>query len=182
MIKNHRCKYHAFTPQLPSNQVGAALIMTLVVLTALTVVALSVASGNQTQSIMVRNSQFRLEAFNVSLAEIDAQVDDLNKRKLSDGPPNWMNHVLDGEPGERVYSGSAESVTQLPFLSDTPDDFMEKEVAQVFRGNCIAVGFQLGVGKSGVLCNEVIIESEAQLEDTSIDSNQRQVYEYLTPN
>ena len=69
-------------PALAHKQQGAALVITMFVLMVLTVVAISVTSTNQSQSIMVRNNQFRLESFNSSYAEIDAQVDAINTRAI----------------------------------------------------------------------------------------------------
>lgn len=165
-----------------NRQSGAALIMTLIVLLVLTVVAVGVTNSNQSQSIMVRNSQFRLESFNVSFAEIDAQIDNLNRRKLSDGVPVWMIKLIDGDVGERVASGAAVTTDQISFETSVPNDFLVRDVAQEFRGTCLVFGQQAGVGVEKVRCNEVVIESDANLKNTSVASNQRQVYEYKTLN
>lgn len=169
--------------QFPEGQRGAALVITLVVMLALTVVALGVTSSNQTQSIMVRNNQFRLEAFNVSYSEIDAQVDNINRRKISDGVPNWLIRLIDGDKGTRAWYGAADADKQLPLrATNIASSFMERGVAQEYRGSCLIFGQQIGAGAEKVRCNELVIESDSKMKNTSVDSEQRQVYEYKTLN
>jgi hypothetical protein len=181
--KMHKYQKPKLLAQFPDSQRGAALIITLVVMLALTVVALGVTSSNQTQSIMVRNNQFRLEAFNVSYSEIDAQVDNINRRKLSDGVPNWLVRLIDGNKGTRAWYGAADADKQLPLrATNIASSFMERGVAQEYRGSCLVFGQQIGAGAEKIRCNELVIESEAEMKNTSVDSDQRQVYEYKTLN
>lgn len=165
-----------------AKQQGATLIITLLVMLALTVVALAVTSSNQTQSIMVRNNQFRLESFNVSYTEIDAQVDALNNRKISDGVPTWLIGLIDGNVGGRVESYSSDPDRTLGLKSTVASTYMQRAAAQEFRGTCLIYGQQAGVGSEKIRCNELEIESEADLVNTSISSEQHQVYEYKTLN
>lgn len=168
-------------PSLPQKQTGAALIITIFVLMALTVVAVSVTSSNQSQSIMVRNSQFRLESFNSSYAEIDAQVDFINERKISDGIPTYIIRLIDGSIGDHVSSvNGVSSPDYMPKRSVVDANYIESEVAQWYRGTCLVFGQQLGAGEEKVACNELKIESDAALKNTSIASNQHQVFEYKT--
>ena len=92
-----------------NHQSGAALVVTLVVILALTVVAIGVTSSNQTQSIMVRNNQFRLEAFNASYSEIQAQLDWINNRELSEGAPDFIIDLIDGVAGGRIDNNANSS-------------------------------------------------------------------------
>lgn len=173
--------FRRFAPSLPKKQNGAALIITIFVLMALTVVAISVTSSNQSQSIMVRNSQFRLESFNSSYAEIDAQVDFINKRKISDGVPTYILRLIDGVVGDKVYHGAgASSPDYIPIYSAANANYMEADVSQEFRGTSLPLGEGLGAGEEKIAYNELKIVSDATLKNTSVTSNQHQVYEYKT--
>jgi hypothetical protein len=165
---------------LPKKQNGAALIITIFVLMALTVVAISVTSSNQSQSIMVRNSQFRLESFNSSYAEIDAQVDFINKRKVSDGVPTYILRLIDGVVGDKVYhSAGTSSPDYLPRHSIVNGNYISADViAQSYRGLRMPMGEQLGVGEEKFADSEIEIESEAKIVNTKVSSNQHQVYVY----
>lgn len=163
-------------------QRGASLVVTMIVLLALTAVAIGVTSSNQTQSIMVRNNQFRLETFNVSYAEIDAQIDAINRRKISEGDPSWMSKLLNNDVGERVWYGATNPADVMTLLVSTPNTFVTRGGAHEYRGNCIIKGEQIGIGKESYQCNEIELESSAKMTNTSVESDQRQVYEYYTKN
>ena len=165
-----------------SVQDGAALLITMVVVLALSIVAVGVTGGNQAQSLMARNSQFRMESFNASYTEIDAQIDAINKRKISDGLPGWMATTLNNGLGSRMSSGAEETSERIELKSTVEDRFSNREVAQEFRGHCTIFGQQIGAGKESYKCNELVVESNAVLKNTSIKSEQSQVYEYYTKN
>ena len=160
-------------------QNGVVLVMTMIVLLALTILALASTSSNQLQSVMVRNSQFRLEAFNSSYAEIDAQVDLVNSRPLSEGPPDYINSVLN-DRSLVVSSESEVEVTKLPLLSPTDEKYISQEVAQGYDQSCIVFGQQEGADGRKIQCHRLRIDSDVQVSNTSISSDQRQLYEYLT--
>ena len=165
-----------------SVQDGAALLITMVVVLALSIVAVGVTGGNQAQSLMARNSQFRMESFNASYTEIDAQIDAINKRKISDGLPTWLASTLNHGLGTRMSSAAEETSERIDLKSAVDDRFSNREVAQEYRGNCIIFGQQIGAGKESYRCNEMVVESNAVLKNTSIESEQSQVYEYYTKN
>ncbi len=165
-------------PVSSHKQNGAALVITIVVMLGLTVMALAATNSNQSQSIMVRNNQFRLEAFNISYAEIDAQTYAINKRKLSDGVPNYILPIIDGQSGDKTTLG----VNDMAVLATTPNTYMTREVAHEFLGPCLVFGQEVGEGAEKIRCNELKLESEAKLVNTGVVSDQRQVYEYKTLN
>lgn len=167
---------------MPQSQRGASLIVTIVVLTALIVVALAVTSSNQTQSIMVRNNQFRLEAFNVSYSEIDAQIESINKRNISSGIPSYILRIIDDSVGSKVWDKATETADKLSLMATTNTSYMERGVAQEYRGQCTIFGQQIGAGNEKLKCNEIIIKSEAEMKNTTVESEQHQVYEYKTLN
>lgn len=170
---------------MPQAQRGASLLVTMVVLVALTVVALAVTNSNQSQSIMVRNNQFRLESFNVSYAEIDSQLYSINKRPISKGIPIYILELID-----QLVGKSKKSTQAVPSSDDYPDglylhtttsaDYMEREIAHTYRGRCKIYGQQIGVGYEKLRCDDLKIESAADLKNTNIESDQHQVYNYLS--
>lgn len=166
----------------PANQRGAALVITLIIVLALSVVAVGVTGSNQAQSLMAKSSQFRMESFNVSYTEIDAQIDAINKRKISDGLPDWMSATLNNGLGYRMSSAAEDTSQRIDLKSSADDRFANREVAQEYRGNCIIFGQQIGAGKESYRCNELVVESNVSLKNTSIESKQAQVYEYYTKN
>lgn len=191
--------YQTFIPrQSPANiQAGISLLFTVVLLLALTVIAITVTTSNQTQSILVRNNQFRLEAFNASYTEIDAQIDAINQRALSAGPPTYVDVLISGEFNQRIEAGdnelallsTAASAGQLSEPDDAGNDTsgpsnnvevagVARAISQVYRGPCQIFGEEASVNAASVVCNEIRIDSDTQLANTSVGSMQRQVYEY----
>ena len=114
-----------------SVQNGSALLISVVVLLAMTVLALAATSSNQSQALMVRNAQFRMEAFNASYAEIDAQIDAINSRSLSDGVPDYISALIDSSVGASINHQS--SPIALPqFSATTVDTYLSQQVAQEY--------------------------------------------------
>lgn len=68
-------KYKNISLGRRSKQKGMAMLVVVVALLVLTLLGLSAADSGSLQSLMVRNSQLRLEAFNSSFAEIEAQLE-----------------------------------------------------------------------------------------------------------
>ncbi len=165
-----------------SKQRGVSLLITLIVVLALSIVAVGVTGSNQAQSLMAKSSQFRMESFNASYTEIDAQIDAINKRKISDGLPIWMAATLNTGLGSRMWSAATDSTERIELLSTSNDQFSNRIVAQEYRGHCVIFGQQIGAGKESYRCNELVVESDVLLKNTSIESKQSQVYEYLTKN
>ena len=156
-------------------------MITLVVMLVLTIIAVASTNSNQTQAMMVRNNQFRLETFNTSYAEIDAQVDIINKRKISDGIPDYVLTLIDGAVNDKVWHGATEdgfSDNELDLLVPTNAAEMDREIAQWFNGNCLLFGQQLGAGIEKIACNEIKIDADTALKNTRVASNQFQIYEY----
>lgn len=169
-------------PSFPKKQKGTSLVVTMIVLLVLTLIAISATNSNQSQAIMVRNNQFRLEAFNTSYAEIDGQVDWINVRNLAAGVPVYLQVLIDGSFGDEV-SDSQTGDSNLSFRGlGTDTGYLDREVTQRNRGTCIIYGQQIGEGNENVKCNEIEIESESDVVNTNVGSTQFQVYEYRTLN
>lgn len=170
-------------PQKISAQQGVALLITVVALLVLTVAALAATNSNQTQSLMVRNSQFRFETFNTSYSEIDGQIDAINSRKLSDGVPNYILAIFDDLPGTSISSKVPTNTILLPIFTPAArpsdsEDYIDQTAEQIYRGTCLTFGQPLGAGAQTIRCSRIEIESSAALADTDIGSDQNQTYEY----
>ena len=166
-------KMHNFKPM--KAQKGAALVITLAVLLMLTLVAVTATSSNQVQSIMVRNNQFRLLAFNSSYSEIDGQIDALNSIPINSPVPDHIITLLDNTLGAKVSTDKG----NLPLYSEVTQD-VALNASQTYRGPCAVFGEEIGVGAQRVECSLMRIESNAQRDNTNIQSNQRQLYELLS--
>lgn len=180
VLKRTRLTFSS-SPVSVNHQSGAALIITLVVMLVLTIIAVASTNSNQTQAMMVRNNQFRLETFNTSYAEIDAQVDFVNKRKISDGIPGHVITLIDGVTNQKVWHGAAgdgQSNRELALLVPTDANELEREIIQWYSGVCLAMGEQLGAGIEKIACDEIKIDSDTALMNTRVSSNQFQVYRY----
>lgn len=161
-----------------NSQKGASLIVTIVVLLALTVAALAMTSSNQTQSIMARNSQFRLESFNVSYSEIDAQLSFVNKHSIEDGVPSEIQPLIyDKYMGHKVSSADSE----VTLRSVTESDYMERGVAHEYDKKCDVLGAEMGMGRENKECMQMKVLSDTKLKNTTIGSNQHQIYTYVVP-
>ena len=66
---------------------GAVLVISLVMLTILTVIALGTMTDTNLQSNMARNSQISLRAFNLSLSELKAQFNASKDNNEMNGAP-----------------------------------------------------------------------------------------------
>ena len=126
-----------FTSKFTSSQVnfnqqsGVALLISIVVMLALTVLALAATNSNQTQAFLVRNAQFRLETFNASFTELDAHVDFINGRPLSAGVPEYVVDLIDGPLGADINSdGSGFYTEALQFEARADPGYMDQSVGQ----------------------------------------------------
>lgn len=163
-------------PNKINYQEGIALLISVVVLLVLTIVALAATDSNQLQSLMVRNAQFRMEAFNASYTEIDAQIDSINS---SNDQPAYLQAVIDGRISRVVASSDGSSPITLPRLAPAEASYMTQTVEQRYLVQCDVFGDQLGAGQGNIQCAGITINSDSQFTDrTSIESNQRQVFNY----
>ncbi len=164
---------------LPSNkQDGISMVVTIVVLLALTTLALAATNTNQSQALMVRNAQLRLEAFNASYAEIDAQIDFVNRNNfVVNNPPAYFLALRNGAVGTAIDDKN--SAVKLPRYAPAEINDIEQEVTQTNKGNCRLLGEQVGKGKEKKECTQFQIDADSTVVDTTIESQQSQVYEYV---
>lgn len=164
-------------PVFNGRQQGASLIVTVVVLLALTSLALAATNSNQSQGLMVRNAQLRLEVFNASLAEIDAQIDAINSLNLNAGPPDYVIALIDNPVGTIVNDST---MVELPSFAKIDAQTIDQSVSQQYVGKCRVPGQQEGAGFEKIQCSQLLIDSRSELVGTSIDSPQNQIYQYQT--
>lgn len=168
-------------------QQGVTLVIALIVLLALTMLGLASTTDNRLQSVMVRNDQFRFEAFNASYSEIDAQVDVVNNRTIAQGIPTTIFTLITNGVGSVISSGDSPVILALMTpLDDVTDSGVTytgitKAVSKEYATPCVITGESLAVGSSTNSCFEFRIQSTATLDNTSIGSTQNQVYQYVTP-
>ena len=134
---------------------------------------------------MVRNSQFRFETFNTSYSEIDGQIDAINSRRLSDGVPDYILAIIDNLPGASVNSKTPTNTILLPIYTpaakpSNTEDYIDQTASQTYNGICRTFGAPLGAGAETIRCSQIEIESNADLAETDIGSDQNQTYEYRT--
>ncbi len=165
-----------------AQQSGIALIISIVVMLAMTVLAVAATNSNNTQAFMVRNAQFRMEMFNASYTEIDAQIDTINERLVEDGVPDFLLGLINGGIGTNVNDAGSGSVPlNLAFEAPADAGYVNQEVEMVYRKNCVVQGISLGAGSQPIVCHEIQINSRAELvNQENVASPQRQVFEYLT--
>ena len=162
------------TLKLPNRQTqsGAVLIVSLVILTVLTIIAVGTATDIGLQSNMVRNNQISLQAYNLSLSELRSQYQAVNtpNYRLSDGSKylaflaqaRETSEALTLAPEDLIMPDNAGAFTQsasVSFVGDT--------------NNCAdgeAFAPDGGSGSGSQLIFE--INSVSRLENTGINSNQ----------
>ena len=167
-----------------ASQSGAALLISIVVMLAMTILAVAATNSNNTQAFMVRNAQFRLETFNASYTEIDSQIDAINARQITDGAPDFLLElVTSGVEGVNVNSAGTGSVPlTLGLQAPTEAGYIDQEIEMTYRQNCQLLGVSLGPpSEQPLVCHEILISSTATLVNKeSVTSPQRQVFEYVT--
>ena len=151
--------------QAKTHQQGFTLIVVMVVLLALTVLGLASTDSGNLQQVMVRNNQFRLEAFNTSHSEIEAQVQFYDE--VSNAP---IFVAIDG--GSRLSSDDEGSTVNL----QTSNDQFVKEVGLERTSECLTIGNSLGKYR----CSLMRIDSDSSYQNTNIRSDQRQTFTYIT--
>lgn len=145
------------------SQDGAVLIISLVMLTILTIIALGTATDIGLQSNMARNSQISLRAFNVSLSELQAQAQSsVNNEALTDGK-RYLQVLSD------VFQQNGEKnlVTADLKMPSGDNPFTQEFVVSFVREGVCGGGNQ--IGNTGLIFE---MESSSKLDNTGINSNQ----------
>lgn len=160
----------------PAQQRGVVLVIILVILTSVSVLVLSSESETRLESAIVRNTQFKVNAYRVAKSEINAQMQDINANE--DADDDYM--IL-----QMLYRDN-----------DTPWDLTEKLMLGPEKG----VGAYTQEVSFSMLCNpsdcpepagfsmsrntkvmRARIASSARLHDSGAQSAQAQSFWYLLP-
>lgn len=153
----------------PNKQRGIALITVMVVLFVLTLLGLAATDSSNFQALMVRNNQFRLEAFNVSRSEIQDQIVAYN----DDADKEALFYAID--VGSKVSTENAGSPSFFTVLY--PRQAIDQNISLQRIGGCVVEGNTLG---TGLTCSLVQLDSDASLEGTNIQSQQSQTFSFLS--
>lgn len=151
----------------PKSQKGIALIMVLVVLLVLTLVGLSSTDSSNFQALMVRNNQFRLEAFNTSFTEIETQ---LNAYRTKDGK-DILFKAVDGQ----TLIGKAITGDTLPVTNNNTSFTKEVELSKV--SGCPIFNESIGGFKK---CHIMVVDSDSKYSGTNIGSDQVQQFSFYS--
>jgi len=185
----------------PSKNQGSSLVMTLIVLLVLTMLAISSTSSNRLQSVMARNNQFQLEAWNSSYLEINARLRSISERKGDTSPPAPTGGGSAAAPTEEVETDAGgvpdfilglvetgENDVYTPFSGDSTETVLSKvdtnnatleTGVRLVKIDCFdeTIGFSAGV----IGTNDLIMQARTTLHiagqatnEVGISSDQRQ--------
>lgn len=140
------------------HQRGATLLVCLVLLLILTIIGAASVQDVNLQSIMTRNSQFRMQAYNVALSEIDGQFAGLQTDET------FLVNALNAEDGQKV-------LTEAEMAMAGENNPFEQDVAVEFINSTgVVYGYSLGDFSN----YQFEIDSAATLPNTSTVSDQTQ--------
>jgi len=149
------------------HQGGMALIMVLVVLLVLTILAVSSSETSNLQSLMSRNNQLRMEAFNASNVEIEAQID---RYLASTDTPAEILKVINAGKGSTADSYSNDIVIQAS------DSELNQFVELKHEGGCWSFGQQENIGSANrPVCTQLLLSSNVQLLSPNLDSSNQRI-------
>ena len=181
---------NAAYPVQKGNQKGVALIMVLSVLFALTVLGLASSDSSNLQALMVRNNQFRLEAFNHSFNEIEQQlgfyVTDAGKQPLfaaiDFGTQQASSYYSDSQGGAIDPTGGNDSGGLVEsgsngFAVQSTSTTFNTDISLSSSGGCPIYLNSLGGFKK---CSLMELNSKVDYRNTNIGSEQVQQFSFTS--
>lgn len=191
------------TPKIAAaSQRGIALILVISVLFALTMLGLASTDSSNLQSLMVRNNQFRLEAFNISYNEIESQMEfyetSTGKKPLfyvidtgSLSADNLVTETDTSNPdtsstetagtAEQSSADAADAGTTVTgadeFYVRTNNGLFDKTITLSKTGGCAIFANTVGGFKK---CSLMQLDSNAEYQKTNIGSDQAQQFSFLS--
>ena len=164
-----------------NRQAGSAMIISLIVLSAITILGMATFKTTNTQQVVLRNTQLISMAVNTATSEINAQISAINSNDGSDDDPIILR-VLDAGGADYDIVANANPANgiqlfspQTRFTQDVNMRLMSEEAVNVPSGNTE------NIGKAGIKSLSIEIQSTATLGTTSASSTQIQGYSYITP-
>lgn len=147
---------------MKSNQRGSVLIITLVLLSIMTVAAVSLLESGQFQAFMVRNLQFTERIYEESLSENEAQIAKLHRDD---------RQIV-------VALNTVGPVLQPPFSPE--DAAIDRAISLEYLGETRAsIGSSIEGGSATGL--SLALQSNVQLSSQHITSDQTQALTYVKP-
>ncbi len=163
-----------------AEQTGAALIVALVALIAVTVLGIAAMGDMFTQSTTVRNEQFRQRVFYAASSELNAIVSTVNSN-ASSADDFLVEELLDNRTGIDEFQIELDNVS-YPQQSSTPDVTLQNVTISARRNDLLGCVGE-SVGRVKVLSGT--IDATARLDDGKpnggIRSTQQQRYVYCWP-
>lgn len=157
-------------------QSGVVLVIILVILSSVSILVLGSGAESELESAIVRNDQFRVNAYRVAHTEITAQIQDINGNSATedddailqllyrDNSVPWKlteSELRGPDKGKGAYSQDVSfSVLCDPAYCPAPAGYSMSDSIKVLRG---------------------MVSSDAQLHDTGAQSSQSQSFWYLLP-
>ena len=152
---------------------GAVLIVSLVMLTILTIIAVGTMTDTNLQTNMARNSQISLRAFNVALSELKAQFQASRDNDLINNGQSYQQILSD------VYQREQDHVL-IPAdlqMSGADNPFAQTVTISFLREGICGGGNEIG---GSALIYE--INATSMLDNTGINSDQSLGICYPNPN
>ena len=158
-----------------NKQKGIALITVMVVLFVLTILGLAATDSSNFQALMVRNNQFRLEAFNVARAEIQDQL--TNYARVQDGGNGQtaaLFFAIDSGIGRRTSTAEGTAPNSLTVRFGTTS--VNQDLALTLVRGCPVLGQTVG----DLRCSVIQLDSDAEIDGTNIGSDQSQTFSFIS--
>jgi Tfp pilus assembly protein PilX len=162
-------------------QQGVTLIVTLIILVAMTTLGLSSIRSTSIQQAIIKNTQFLMSVRNVAKTEINGQLDTINNNADSAGDPILQTIIDQGVDTVYEVAHTGESndseLTTPAYLKST---YSQRVTMTMNCRSCPAPsgGFSYGLGIAALTAT---ISSTAALDDSAATSTQEQGYWYLVP-
>lgn len=150
-------------------QRGAALLVSLILLLLLTIIGISSIEDASLQSNMARNSQFKMQAFNVSFSESNAQYNAADE--------DFLAEVRRAQGATHIYSEDEMAM----YSADNP---FTQNVVLNYTGNTgayVAKNAKRAVGIGDFDTYNYQLDSSASLPNTGTESLQYQGLLYIGP-
>ncbi len=170
----------------PVKQRGITMIVTLVVLLVLTIIGVSAIDSNNLQSVMTRNNQYRLETFNGSNVEIEAQLT-FYTFSAPDGIAQPIVDLLGGDVGASLAFDSSKTPSENTLAERSTNPSFQKEISLKRASGCPVFGSTINTSSGGEIggsgakkCSLLQIDSSAGYENPQIKSEQVQTFSILT--
>ena len=144
----------------------------IVVLFVLTLLGLAATDSSNFQALMVRNNQFRIEAFNVARAEVQDQINDY--ARVVDGGNGQTDALFFAIDANSIVS-TADGSAPNGFVVRFPTAAVNQDIALTRIRGCAVEGHTIG----DLRCSVIQLDSDAEVDGTNIGSQQSQTFSFI---